>query len=312
MVESRIVGIYPRSETLIEATRRYDRRLPTLFAKEKKKILNLQAKAGITHLSDPLLDWDDMLRPFTDNLGGVERGPLNRFYENNTFYRQPIIKDKLERKTPITKEKISIELFPKGKTKKVDLPEPYTFADLSDNRFYKKKEDLAFAFADVLVEEIAWLSKQGVTSFQLNAPSLALVRDSDTIKQAGEAIRIALKRAPESSVHFYFGDVSKNIHRFLDFEVDMVGIDFAATKLQNLKGTKFTKVLGCGYVDAQNTKMETPKEIADFAVKAKDMLGAKSIVVMPNLDFECIPQTFANRKVSNIGKACKILEGEKV
>jgi len=312
LVESRITGICPRSETLIEATRWYDKRLPELFAKEKRKIIAHQAKSGITHVSDPLLDWDDMLRPFTENLGDVEKGPLNRFYENNTFYRQPVIKGELSRKGPITKDKIALKLFPKGKKWKADLPDPYTFADLSDNRFYKKKEDVAFAFAEVLAEEVDWLAKQGVTSFQLNAPSLALANDVDIIKQAGEAIRIALKKAPESAVHLYFGDISKNIDRFLDYRVDMIGIDFRSTKLERLKGTRFTKRLGCGYVNAQNTKMETPRDIAAFVMKAKEMLSPRSMAVMPNLDLEFIPQPFANRKVSNIGKACKILEAEKI
>jgi 5-methyltetrahydropteroyltriglutamate--homocysteine methyltransferase len=312
LAESRITGIYPRSETLIEATRRYDKKLPELFSKEKKKIIVHQAKSGITHVSDPLLDWDDMLRPFTENLGGVERGPLNRFYENNTFYRQPIIKGELSRKGPITKDRIALNLFPKGKKWKVDLPDPYTFADLSDNRFYKKKEDIVFAFAEVLAEEVDWLAKQGITSFQLNAPSLALVEDANMIKQAGEAISVALKKASETAVHFYFGDVSRNIDRFLDYKVDMIGIDFHSTKLEKLNGTRFTKRLGCGYVNAQNTKMETPKEIADFVIKASDTLSPRSIAVMPNLDFEYIPQLFADRKVSNIGKACKILEAEKI
>ena len=312
MVDSRITGIYPRSETLIEATRRYDKKLPDLYSKEKRKIIAHQVKSGITHVSDPLLDWDDMLRPFTEGLGGIERGPLNRFYENNTFYRQPIIKGELSRKDPITKDRIALKLFPKGRKWKVDLPDPYTFADLSDNRFYKKKEDIAFAFAEVLAEEVDWLAKQGVTSFQLNAPSLALANDANTIKQAGEAIRVALKKASESAVHFYFGDISKKIDRFLDYRVDMIAIDFRSTKLEGLKGTSFTKRLGCGYVNAQNTKMETPQEIADFVIKARDMLSPRSIAVMPNLDFEFIPQPFASRKLSNIGKACKILEAEKI
>lgn len=310
MVNSRLVGIYSRSESLIEATRRYDRRLATLFANEKKKIISLQAMTGISYLSDPLLDWDDMLRPFADNLGGVERGQLDRFYENNTFYRKPIIKGELTRNGAITKDRIALKLFPKGKKIKVDLPDPYTFADLSDNRFYKKKEDLMFAFAEVLAEEITWLAKEGVNAFQLNAPSLALAKDASTINQAREAIRIALKKAPETAMHFYFGDISKNIDRFLDYRIDMIGIDFRATRLEKLNGTKFSQKVGCGYVDAQNTKMETPKEIAEFAIKVKDALDPKSITVMPNLDFEYIPQTFANRKIVNIGKACRILEDE--
>ena len=91
MISSWVSGIYPRSESLIEATRTYDKDLKQLFKKEKIRSIKHQINNKCDYISDPLIDWDDNLRPFTDNIKGIERGALSRYYENNTFYRQPVI-----------------------------------------------------------------------------------------------------------------------------------------------------------------------------------------------------------------------------
>ena len=85
-----IGGIYPRSDRLITATRRMSKDLPQLFLEEKRKVIMLQLKAGLNYITDPLLEWDDMLKPYS-KLSGIKMNGLNRFYENNTFYRKPLI-----------------------------------------------------------------------------------------------------------------------------------------------------------------------------------------------------------------------------
>ena len=37
-----------------------------------------------------------MFRPFSQNLKGVEVGSLDRFFENNTFYKKPKVTGKIE------------------------------------------------------------------------------------------------------------------------------------------------------------------------------------------------------------------------
>ena len=63
------------------------KKLNQLYTKEKEENIKLQINAGLTHIKDPLLNWDDMFRPFSQNLKGVEVGSLDRFFENNTFYK---------------------------------------------------------------------------------------------------------------------------------------------------------------------------------------------------------------------------------
>ena len=106
MIDYWIAGIYPRNETLIESTRLYDKTLRKQFNKEKTRLLRIQSKNKFNYITDPLIDWDDNIRPFTDNLKGIEKGPLTRYYENNTFYRQPIITNKITTSGKILKNSI--------------------------------------------------------------------------------------------------------------------------------------------------------------------------------------------------------------
>ena len=86
MISSYTFGIYPRSEELIEATRKNTENLPSLFQKETEEYITAQTNANLGFVSDPLLKWDDIYRPFS-NLESVNLSSLNRIYEMNTFYR---------------------------------------------------------------------------------------------------------------------------------------------------------------------------------------------------------------------------------
>ena len=52
--------------------------------------------AGIDVINDGLIRWDDLLAPFARAWKNTERGPLERFYDNNTYFRQPVIKGPIE------------------------------------------------------------------------------------------------------------------------------------------------------------------------------------------------------------------------
>ena len=86
MISSYTFGIYPRSEELIEATRKNTENLDSLFQKETEEYIFAQKNAGLGFVSDPLLKWDDIFRPFA-NSRAVKPAALNRIFEMNTFYR---------------------------------------------------------------------------------------------------------------------------------------------------------------------------------------------------------------------------------
>ena len=66
MISSYTFGIYPRSEALIEATRKNTENLNSLFQKETEEYISAQKNTGLGFVSDPLLKWDDIFRPFSN------------------------------------------------------------------------------------------------------------------------------------------------------------------------------------------------------------------------------------------------------
>ena len=126
MISSYTLGIYPRSEELIEATRKHTSDLSSLFLKETKEYINLQKKAKLGYVCDPLLKWDDVFRPFSQ-LKSVKLADLNRIYEMNTFYRRLSFENAIASDGKIIKSNLAISYLPKNRA--VCLPEPYTFAE---------------------------------------------------------------------------------------------------------------------------------------------------------------------------------------
>lgn len=301
-----IGGIYPRSERLIEATRRNPPNLAEVFRRDKKRVINLQVKAGLTYVTDPLLDWNDMLRPYLA-LRGVEQGALNRIFEQNTFYRMPLIVGRVEWVEPITLRHLSLDLLPKNREWKVDLPDPYTFAQLSDNRYYRDSRDLVLDVAKAMAKEAENLQHH-FKLIQINAPSICSIRSREELNLAYEALKTVTRGLTvKTYLHLYFGDPTPILSDLLDFPVDGLGLDLVNTKIP--KGLRFGKMgLAAGCVDAGNTKMEKPKKVAEELRSVVDAVEPSEVYICPNYDLEYVPRAYANRKVLRLSKIAKILE----
>lgn len=297
MIDYWIAGIYPRNETLIESTRLYDKTLRKQFNKEKSRLLKIQSKNKFNYITDPLIDWDDNIRPFTDNLKGIEKGPLTRYYENNTFYRQPIITNKITTSGKILKNSICFNLFSNKSKSKVDILDPFTFYDLSANEFYKSEEEAINAFADIIKKELNSIKKD-IELIQFNAPSLARVKEKEQLDIIRKAmVKIVKGLDVTTCLNLWGSDVSDTLDAFQDFPVDIIGIDFTTSKIDRFDQIDINKGLACGLIDAKNTKMEKTSEIIKELKNIKELFKPTSLAVIPSWDFEFIPETFACKKL---------------
>ena len=297
MIDYWIAGIYPRNETLIESTRLYDKTLRKQFNKEKSRLLKIQSKNKFNYITDPLIDWDDNIRPFTDNLKGIEKGPLTRYYENNTFYRQPIITNKITTSGKILKNSICFDLFSNKSKSKVDILDPFTFYDLSANEFYKSEEEAINAFADIIKKELNSIKKD-IELIQFNAPSLARVKEKEQLDMIRKAmVKIVKGLDVTTCLNLWGSDVSDTLDAFQDFPVDIIGIDFTTSKIDRFDQIDINKGLACGLIDAKNTKMEKTSEIIKELKNIKELFKPTSLAVIPSWDFEFIPETFACKKL---------------
>jgi len=303
LISSYTFGIYPRSEELIEATRKNTENLDSLFQKETEEYISAQKNAGLGFVSDPLLKWDDIFRPFS-NLSSVTPTALNRIYEMNTFYRVLSFDGQdLVGGGNIVQSNLDSSL-PKNKT--VAIPEPFTFAELHTSNKFKRKEDFTINLAKMLRVEIDSLVKSGFEAIQLLGPSIAYNNEVD-FGLVSDALKILTSGLEAKTIlHTYFGDVSKKIESLLDLPVSGLGFDITTTPASSIEKHSFSdKLLTVGIINSFNTAIEKPQE----CIKQVDEINAKTkpkeSYVSNNFDLEYVPKEFAMNKISVLGEIAR-------
>jgi len=304
LISSYTFGIYPRSEDLIEATRKNSSNLQSLFLKEKKEYITLQKKAKLGFVCDPLLEWDDIFRPFA-KLSCVKLEALNRIYEMNTFYRRLSFEgNPVGSAGNIIKSNLSCSLLPKNRA--VSIPEPYTFAERHLSPKYKNKE-FTLVLAKMLRKEVDTLIKSGFKLIHLLGPSIAYninKIDFDLLKDALYIVTRNLK--VKTILHFYFGDVSKQIDRLLDLPVSGLGFDTTSTPTSSIKKHSFSgKSLAVGIVNSYNTKIDDKRKCVAEINQVISKTKPHDAFVTPNFDLEYIPKDFARKKILVLGEIAR-------
>jgi len=303
LISSYTFGIYPRSEELIEATRKNTENLDSLSQKETEEYITAQKNANLGFVSDPLLRWDDIFRPFS-SLTSVNLSSLNRIYEMNTFYRilsfdgsdftdgGNIVQSNLDSSLP--------------KNKTVAIPEPFTFAELHTSKKFKKKDDFIINLAKMLRPEIDSLVESGFEVIQLLAPSIAYNKEVD-FGLVSDGLKI-LTDGLEAKIilHTYFGDVSTKIESLLDLPVSGLGFDITTTPASSIEKHSFSnKSLTIGIINSFNTAIEKPQECIKQVDEINAQTKPKESYVSNNFDLEYVPKEFAMNKISVLGEIAR-------
>ncbi len=325
MIGCYVTGILPRPEELIAATRLYtrghiDRRaLENAFIDATIKIIETQSAFGFTYLTDGMLRWQDLLRPFINGLNGVEMGSLSRWFNNNIFYRKPIIVRNMRRKKNIIEKAPHIKGLSKKRSWKAILPAPYTFTQLSEDRVYRDQTEFMLAYAKILREEVESLSKRGCEYVQLSDPALvynlaATPIRKDHLESVKEALKVAIGGLPiRTSLQTFFGDFLRISPEALDFPVDDLGIDLYETDLKQLEEYSFEKGIALGLVDSRNSLVEKPDELVEVTRKIIGSIYSSKIgevFICPNCDFEHLPWKRTEQKMRSISVATDRLRDE--
>ncbi len=322
--EVQLAGIHPRSERLIELTRSYERakaswnQVEVQLEQETKEVIKLQESLGFRHFSDGSLAWQDQLRSLTRSLKGVESGTrYSRWFDTNTFYQKPIIVGKISAGDIDPKNFLRAELLTEDRDRKITLPGPYTFSQLSENKHYENYADLLFDIALAEREIIQKLKNEGVDLFQLSEPGLVYqpyrgsFRDQSEVDLALGAIRSVVKDSPADVViQTYFGDAAPLLSELLDLPVFGIGIDLFETDISSLSEQEgASKALILGVVDSRESFVENPNWIADTARKFSEKVDASGLVFTSNSDLKFVPQEIANQKIQALSKASELFEG---
>jgi len=233
-----------------------------------------------------------------------------RWFNTNTFYQTPIVTGELTTNGSVLSGAAGrLPTGEKGRQpRKVIVPDPLTFAELADDRYYRSKEKLIFAFADgVLAKELHTLEKNGVAYVQFSSPSLvARFREKpisrDMLGQLGESIRVAIKgRSVRTGFCTYFGDASPYIPSVFDLiPTDDIGVDFTETDPDSI--TPSRKGIIAGVSDARTTYLESLQELTARLTTITDRTSSKSVTLSPSADLRYIPRTAADAKLRRLAE----------
>jgi len=304
-----IHGLYPRSADLVQTSRDVGRkRLPeSALGKQQKKdvsqLLSLQKDYSFDYIEDGHLTWHDIFRPIVEASRGIETGALTRWFDNNCFYRQPIITGKID----INLSKLKPFTTPSATSKKwkVTLPSPYTFAKLSEDTTTSNFEKTMENVTQLLAKIVEDLAIRGVQIIQLNEPAIpyfqASKKELQLFKKAIDKISTKKKNA-RLAVNFYFGDATEGVKALVGTTgVDIVGIDFYKTNLASLpKKVSFDII--AGVIDGRNSLLENEKIVGAFLKQVVKTLTPGTLYISNNSDLELLPEPVAREKLKIIHK----------
>ncbi|MEJ7873285.1 MAG: hypothetical protein WKF67_13585, partial [Rubrobacteraceae bacterium] len=301
-------GIYARSEDLVQATRDLDRGRTTPEAVEKQRtedmrsFLGVQREARMDYFSDGLLNWQDILRPFDTEAEGIEPGPLTRFLNTNTFFRAPVVTTgRLRLVEPLAEPYFRIADLPRGRWV-ATLPSPHTVAALSAGDALLTPLSVA---EEVLGPQIKWLAGQGCAFVVLQESALL---GADSVSELDETIE-AIDSPLPMALQLPFGDAGDLLEELVGLQVEAIGVDFYSTDLAALP-RPFPKTLLAGVVDARNSLLEDPAEVAEFGRRLVEEIEG-DLHLVPNGDLQFVPERIAREKVLRLGAAARILKEER-
>ncbi len=286
-----INGKYPRSEKLISATRDFDRNrisskeLLKIYEDDYKALREFQSDFKI--VSDGLLNWQDLIRPFSELLSATVNG-LKRYFETNTFYRTLKFKN-YEIKDV---EKFYENYFKFGNL--AILPSLGLFKYFSENyNFHNLTQVFRFL--------VKFLSNKGYSYFYFQEPSLGFYKDYELLNELEKFFKsIRSETNAKIILNTYFSDISEFLDKISHFDIDGIGIDFTFNSIEDVVKSLKSKDIGivAGIVDTTNSLIEHYEDVRTIIHKLLNDLNLKFLILTGSSDFEFLPREVADRKVN--------------
>ncbi|MCI4328414.1 MAG: hypothetical protein L3K01_00935 [Thermoplasmata archaeon] len=311
-----LTGPFPRSEVLVAATRDGDRGRATpeaveaRYAEAERDVVALEGRLGFDAVTGGSLRWADLFRPFAEGWRGFTVGPVTRWFETNTFYRQPILHAPPERVPGVVRGALpGATLVPPGQAK-VILPGPFTFAGLLDNRSGETREALTHRFGRLLAEEVRDLRAAGYATFQFQEPLLVVDPPEGPLAEAAVAAYRDIGAAADgatSIVWTYFGDAVPVQPLLARLPVSVVGFDLAETEPDRIHAPPDHRGIGLGCLDPRTTLPEDPTEVARIARALQAEGKPRELWLGPGGPLDLLPTEAAARKLHVLPAAKQLL-----
>jgi 5-methyltetrahydropteroyltriglutamate--homocysteine methyltransferase len=278
------------------------------YEEARAEAVDQQRTAGLDRLVEGQLRWDDMLVHPLAVADSVETRGIVRYYDNNNFYREPVVTGDLEATGDVAGELEAASEHVDSGLQAV-LPGPYSLADLATDDHYGDEAAFLDAIADFLAAEAEQFP--AVETLFLLEPSLVTAPPGDGAdERASEAVdAVAGAVDADVVVHTYWGTPEEKVYAHLmDADVEAIGFDLVtdhhdSAYLAGEYGTKSDVALGL--VDGQNTLVESPETIREriawFDDRTNEAFG--TVYATPNTELFYLPVNRCEEKLDALASA---------
>jgi 5-methyltetrahydropteroyltriglutamate--homocysteine methyltransferase len=279
------------------------------YQQAREEVVARQQEADLDRVVEGQLRWDDMLAHPLAVADAVETRGIVRYYDNNNFYREPVVTGDLAATGDVASELEAAADLVDGGLQAV-LPGPYSLADLATDEHYGDEATFQDAIADFLADEAAQLP--AVETLFLLEPSLVENAPGEGADERASAAIDAVAGAVDADVvcHTYWGAIEERVYAHLmDADVDAIGVDLVADPDQaayNVQeyGTKADVALGL--VDGQNTLVESPETIRERIEWWQDQTQSQdygTVYATANTELFYLPVNKFEAKLDALGAA---------
>jgi len=314
LIRTTVVGNYPKigdepeKQKLRRAFASLDRgeitpeQLARIQDEVTEEVIQEQIQAGVDVITDGQIRWDDGQTYIARKLKGFKITGLIRYFDTNTYYRQPVAEGPIAWTEPITLRDYQFAASKSSVPVKAVLTGPYTLARLSINAYYPSFAEFVRALAEALNQEAKVLQDAGAPIIQFDEPAITQNPvDGKLFRKAVQILTQGLDRS-KVALYTYFGDVQELAPEIFQLPVGIIGLDLIEGPANEDLLSQFPseKELALGILDARNTKMEEASALTEKIVRIYREVKPRVLYLNPNCGLEFLPRDVAYKKLVHL------------
>ena len=208
---------------------------------------------------------------------------------------------------------------------KFTLPGPMTIVDTVADRFYGDRQEMAFAFAELLNQEALALQADGVNIVQFDEPAFNVYMDDAATWGVKALERAAQELTCTTAVHICYGyGIEANVQwkqtlgrEWRQYEqvfpalaassIDQVSLECIHSRVPpDLMALLAGKDVMVGVIDVASTVIETPQEVADTIGRALRFVPRERLIACTNCGLAPMSREVAAAKLSALAQGAAL------
>lgn len=303
----RALGHFERKELSAHAVRDVEQSVA-------QEIIREQLDAGVDEATDGLIAWPDPISRFTRHLSNVRTGGLARYFDNNFYYRVPLIGGKPKIGPAVSSAEFHFAQSVSNKPIRAVLTGPVTLA-LHTRASVKPYDRLAARvelFTEVIAREAAALAAEGAAVIQIDEPSLVAHPEHAGLLAAAAAKIAAARGQSKLAIALYFGSPAPVLNALKELPFDMWQVELlgdTAGLLARLSEAPGHVTIGLGILDGRSTVIEPVEAVAAPLAAWLSQRSDKSHVLSPSCGLEFLFRATAAAKLRRLVDIRRHLNG---